>query len=386
MNKVSQKEIEQLFSGLDTSVQLLQKELGVSYLEGLSETGENILDGRKATQENKQPSDHAVEVLRELYEQLPLDSMEPEEIRKSFQLALLKGSKSDQIQANHQMTPDAIGFILAYLIEKIIDFDGNEFPKTQQEFLFKFKGIIAFYDPPKANINEVLQHFYKAGILVKIVTGDNAETTTAIATGNLLSTIYNGLVLKKIEIEAEGIDNDDLLLSLALVNTELQGQRVKLTHQDALTDLLIDPVDIVVSDLPVGFYPIDENAKRFKTSASEGHSYAHHLFIEQSIYYLKDSGYGAFLVPTQLFETKESASLTKLIQSEAYLQGMLHLPKELFKSEESRKSILLIQKKGDKAKQAKQVLLAQIPDFKNQTSMQYFMQEVESWKQENFKK
>lgn len=339
MDKVSQKEIEYLFSGLDTSVQLLQKELGVSYLEGLSKTGENILDGSKVNQENKQPSDQTVKVLTGLYQQLPLDSMEPEEIRKSFQLALLKGSKSDQIQANHQMTPDAIGFILAYLIEKVIDFDGKK---------------IRLLDP-------------------------------AIGTGNLLSTIYNGLTLKKIEIEAEGIDNDDLLLSLALINTELQGQEVKLTHQDALTDLLIDPVDIVVSDLPVGFYPIDENAKRFKTSASEGHSYAHHLFIEQSIYYLKDSGYGAFLVPTQLFETKESASLTKMIQSEAYLQGMLHLPKELFKSEESRKSILLLQKKGDKAKQAKQVLLAQIPDFKNQTSMQYFMQEVENWKKENIK-
>lgn len=61
------------------------------------------------------------------------------------------------------------------------DFQGNNFPKKQQEFSFKFKGIVAFYDPPKANITEVLQHFYKAGILVKIVTGDNAETTTAIA-------------------------------------------------------------------------------------------------------------------------------------------------------------------------------------------------------------
>ena len=61
------------------------------------------------------------------------------------------------------------------------DFEGSNFPKTQQEFKFKFKGIVAFYDPPKENIKEVLNHFYDAGILVKIVTGDNAETTTAIA-------------------------------------------------------------------------------------------------------------------------------------------------------------------------------------------------------------
>lgn len=60
-------------------------------------------------------------------------------------------------------------------------YDGNEFPGTQQLFKFKFKGLIAFYDPPKQNIQSVLESFYNAGIGVKIVTGDNAITTTAIA-------------------------------------------------------------------------------------------------------------------------------------------------------------------------------------------------------------
>lgn len=63
----------------------------------------------------------------------------------------------------------------------VSDFSGNDFPKTQQEFKFTFKGLIAFYDPPKANIQEVFENFYKAGIQVKIVTGDNAATTTTIA-------------------------------------------------------------------------------------------------------------------------------------------------------------------------------------------------------------
>ncbi len=60
-------------------------------------------------------------------------------------------------------------------------FIGNDFPKTQQDFKFDFQGIIAFYDPPKKNINKVFEDFYKAGIAVKIITGDNAATTTAIA-------------------------------------------------------------------------------------------------------------------------------------------------------------------------------------------------------------
>ena len=61
------------------------------------------------------------------------------------------------------------------------NFKGNDFPKTQQEFLFTFKGLVAFYDPPKKNIQAVLENFYKAGIEVKIVTGDNSATTIAIA-------------------------------------------------------------------------------------------------------------------------------------------------------------------------------------------------------------
>jgi len=61
------------------------------------------------------------------------------------------------------------------------DFLGSDFPASQQKFQFKFLGIVAFYDPPKKNIESVLYNFYNAGISVKIITGDNAETTRAIA-------------------------------------------------------------------------------------------------------------------------------------------------------------------------------------------------------------
>lgn len=63
----------------------------------------------------------------------------------------------------------------------VAEFSGTNYPKTQQEFKFSFKGLVAFYDPPKANIQEVFETFYKAGIQLKIVTGDNAQTTSTIA-------------------------------------------------------------------------------------------------------------------------------------------------------------------------------------------------------------
>jgi len=58
---------------------------------------------------------------------------------------------------------------------------GNDFPKEQQQFPFSFRGLLAFYDPPKKNINAVFKSFDDAGIAVKIITGDNMATTRTIA-------------------------------------------------------------------------------------------------------------------------------------------------------------------------------------------------------------
>ena len=56
------------------------------------------------------------------------------------------------------------------------------FPAQQQQFLFRFLGLIIFVDPPKKNIKSVFDKFYEAGIRVKIISGDNAVTTKAVAT------------------------------------------------------------------------------------------------------------------------------------------------------------------------------------------------------------
>jgi Ca2+-transporting ATPase len=60
-------------------------------------------------------------------------------------------------------------------------FEGNNFKAEQQDYVFNFLGFVAFYDPPKANITSVLKQFYDAGIVVKIITGDNEITTRSIA-------------------------------------------------------------------------------------------------------------------------------------------------------------------------------------------------------------
>ncbi|MBK8610748.1 MAG: cation-translocating P-type ATPase [Chitinophagaceae bacterium] len=57
----------------------------------------------------------------------------------------------------------------------------GDFPKEQQQFPFIFRGLVAFYDPPKKNISRVFESFTNAGITVKIITGDNEVTTRTIA-------------------------------------------------------------------------------------------------------------------------------------------------------------------------------------------------------------
>lgn len=63
----------------------------------------------------------------------------------------------------------------------ISEFEGENFPEQQEEFKFNFLGLLGFYDPPKEKISTTFKALYEAGIKIKIITGDNAITTHAIA-------------------------------------------------------------------------------------------------------------------------------------------------------------------------------------------------------------
>ena len=71
--------------------------------------------------------------------------------------------------------------------------DKQKWPLSQQEFAFDFLGLIAFQDPPKENMLQTIRQFYDAGIQVKIITGDYAETAMAIA--GQIKLQHNGEVL-----------------------------------------------------------------------------------------------------------------------------------------------------------------------------------------------
>lgn len=56
------------------------------------------------------------------------------------------------------------------------------FPAKQDDFNWQFKGLLALYDPPRADMDKTIRSFYAAHIDVKILTGDHAPTAANIAT------------------------------------------------------------------------------------------------------------------------------------------------------------------------------------------------------------
>ena len=332
-----------LFHTLDESSKILKEKLDIPYLEALIHSAENLIDQGEVYNEGQLLQKETVKKLEKLYQEIELDKLKPETIRQAMQLALLRGMKEDYVQPNHQMTPDSLGSLLAYLIE-----------------------IIA--EPTKKEDEEI--H------LVDL----------SVGTGNLLLTVHH--FLKQVperNISLSGIDNDDLMLSLASTNSAIQRTPIELQYQDALANLLLEPADIMVSDLPIGFYPLEDRIAQYKTRfTNKGEkSYSHYLLIEQALNYLKADGYGFFLLPSNIFNDEHVSTLVNYLNEVGYIQGVIQLPRELFANEESQKSVFVVQKKGEHAKQMDEVLLINAPDFKDFEAMKAFLGEISQWKKEN---
>ncbi|MDW4540731.1 class I SAM-dependent methyltransferase [Bacillus cereus] len=319
--------VETLFSIFDSSAVVLRKELDVTYLEALVETGDNLFEGAILQEEL---SESAIERLNREYSTFNEETYKGEEIRKAFQLAILKGMK-EGVQANHEMTPDAVGMFMSYLFHK--------FMQGQNE--------ITVLDP-------------------------------AIGTGNLMTTVFNS-TKEGLTMSGFGVEVDEVLIKLALVNANLQKHAIEFFHQDGLAPLYIDPVDAVVSDLPVGYYPNEIGASEYKLKADEGMSYAHHLFIEQSVKHTKEGGYLFFLVPNFIFESDQAPKLHAFIKETCFIQGLLQLPVSMFKNEKNAKSIFVLQKKGANVTMPKQALLVELPKFSNMKAMEDIMDQLNTW-------
>lgn len=281
------EKIEQAYTYLLENVQIIQNDLATSFYDALIEQNGIYLDGQTALEQVKKNN----QALKRL-------ALRKEEWLRTYQFLLMKAAQTEPLQANHQFTPDAIGHLMIFIIEQLC-------PTEDLSLLELGSGM---------------------GIL-----------------GSSFLTSMN----KKVDYL--GIELDDLLIDLAASMAEVMDLQMGFVQGDAVRPQVLKESDIIVSDLPVGYYPDDQVASRYEVAASEGHTYAHHLLMEQSLKYLKNGGFAIFLAPSNLLSSPQSDLLKLWLKKNAQLVAMITLPENLFSQGSNSKVIFVLQKKGSTA-------------------------------------
>ncbi len=277
------EKIEQAYTYLLENVQIIQNDLTTSFYDALIEQNGIYLDGQTNLEDVKKNN----QALKRL-------TLRKEEWLRTYQFLLMKASQTEPLQANHQFTPDAIGHLMIFLMEQ----------------LWLAKDL------------SLLELGSGMGIL-----------------GASFLTSMN----KKVDYL--GIEIDDLLIDLAASMAEVMDLQMGFVQGDAVRPQVLKESDIIVSDLPIGYYPDDQIASRYQVAAKDEHTYAHHLLMEQSLKYLKTGGYAIFLAPTDLLTSPQSDLLKSWLTDQAQLVAIVALPEDLFAQGAQFKTIFVLQKK-----------------------------------------
>ena len=281
------EKIEQAYTYLLENVQIIQNDLATSFYDALIEQNGIYLDGQTNLEQVKKNN----QALKRL-------ALRKEEWLRTYQFLLMKAAQTEPLQANHQFTPDAIGHLMIFIIEQLC-------PTEDLSLLELGSGM---------------------GIL-----------------GASFLTSMN----KKVDYL--GIELDDLLIDLAASMAEVMDLQMGFVQGDAVRPQVLKESDIIVSDLPVGYYPDDQTASRYQVAAKDEHTYAHHLLMEQSLKYLKTGGYAIFLAPTDLLTSPQSELLKSWLTEQAQLVAIIALPEDLFVQGAQSKTIFVLQKKTGEA-------------------------------------
>ena len=281
------EKIEQAYTYLLENVQIIQNDLATSFYDALIEQNGIYLDGQTSLEQVKKNN----QALKRL-------ALRKEEWLRTYQFLLMKAAQTEPLQANHQFTPDAIGHLMIFIIEQLC-------PTEDLSLLELGSGM---------------------GIL-----------------GAIFLTSMN----KKVDYL--GIELDDLLIDLAASMAEVMDLQMGFVQGDAVRSQVLKESDIIVSDLPVGYYPDDQTASRYQVAAKDEHTYAHHLLMEQSLKYLKTGGYAIFLAPTDLLTSPQSELLKSWLTEKAQLVAIIALPDDLFAHGAQSKTIFVLQKKTGEA-------------------------------------
>ncbi|MGL4338117.1 MAG: class I SAM-dependent methyltransferase [Turicibacter sp.] len=314
--------IEKLFDLVDETAMIISAELKLNYLHALCETCKNIM----SQDVNQMFNDDIKQALETHYEELEGLEFTQEEVRKALQLGILKGLKAERL-SNEIMTPDSIAMMVGYLVSKFI--------------------------PDMTHLN---------------------MADLSVGTGNFLTAILN--YFEKQPHLIYGVDVDTDLLKIAYTLSDMQEHEIQFYQQSSLKPLLIEPLDLIIGDLPVGTADISDLSLSLSTM---GINYLPYLLIENHIQYLKPGGYAFYVIPNDLFSQPHSSHFHELLSKETFIQGVLQLPETMFKSQEFGKSIFIIQKKGDNISPVKEVLLAELPSFSDAQKVNTTLSRIEDW-------
>ena len=249
------EKIEEAYTLLLENVQVIQNNLSTSFYDALIEQNGIYLDGQTD-----------LEIVKKNNQGLKRLNLSKEEWRRVYQFILMKGAQTEPLQANHQFTPDAIGFLLIFIIDQLI------------------------------------------------AVSDMTILEMGSGTGNLAETILNN---SQKEIDYLGLEIDDLLIDLSASIAEVMGSEAHFAQGDAVRPQVMKESDMVISDLPVGYYPDDQIASRYQVASQSKHTYAHHLLMEQALKYIKHDGYAIFLAPNNLLTSPQSDLLKDWMKASA---------------------------------------------------------------------
>ena len=273
--------------------------------------------------------DIELDSVRQNNEKLKALKLSKEECRRAYQFLLMKAAQTEPLQANHQFTPDSIGFILTFLIDQL----------SKKEHI------------------------------------DILEIGSGM--GNLAETILNNT---QKNVDYLGLELDDLLIDISASIADVMDAKVSFVQGDAVRPQVLKESDVIISDLPVGFYPDDSIAARYEVASTQDHTYAHHLLMEQSLKYLKSGGYAIFLAPNDLLTSSQSDLLKKWLQKHAQIVAMIALPESLFGNAAYAKTIFVLKKQDE---QAVQPFVYALSDLQNQADLLTFSEKFQNWSQES---
>ena len=312
------EKIEQAYALLLENVQEIQNELLTNFYDALVEQNGIYLDGNTEQATVKKNN----ETLKSL-------KLSKEEWRRAYQFLLMKAAQTEPLQANHQFTPDSIGFILTFLIDQLVK-----------------KGHI-----------------------------DILEIGSGM--GNLAETILNNT---QKNVDYLGLELDDLLIDISASIADVMDAKVSFVQGDAVRPQVLKESDVIISDLPVGFYPDDNIATRYEVASRQEHTYAHHLLMEQSLKYLKSDGYAIFLAPNDLLTSTQSDLLKNWLQKNAQIVAMIALPESLFGNAAYAKTIFVLKKQEE---QAVQPFVYALSDLQDQNDLLEFSEKFQNWSRES---